>query len=159
MLCHFAVHLRQQHLNHCTIKCKYGLERVTSDLGTHLGTTLCHVLNSYVLSGIKQVQAKSAAPSKSRLPITPKLLEHLTLVSLPDPTPKRKGGSGEYSISSHYGGRLQSLDWTKTGLGDWTGGLILKIIFMLLTRPILAYGVMWKPCSLLSAHTVMGTNK
>ena len=25
------------------------------------------------------------------------------LVSFPDPPPKRKGGSGEYSTSSHYG--------------------------------------------------------
>ena len=25
-----------------------------------------------------------------------------TLVSFPDPPPKRKGGSGEYSTSSHY---------------------------------------------------------
>ena len=26
-----------------------------------------------------------------------------TVVSFPDPPPKRKGGSGEYSTSSHYG--------------------------------------------------------
>ena len=27
----------------------------------------------------------------------------LGIVSFPDPPPKRKGGSGEYSTSSHYG--------------------------------------------------------
>ena len=27
----------------------------------------------------------------------------LEIVSFPDPPPKRKGGSGEYSTSSHYG--------------------------------------------------------
>ena len=27
----------------------------------------------------------------------------LNLVSFPEPPPKRKGGSGEYSTSSHYG--------------------------------------------------------
>ena len=27
----------------------------------------------------------------------------VAIVSFPDPPPKRKGGSGEYSTSSHYG--------------------------------------------------------
>ena len=27
----------------------------------------------------------------------------MCIVSFPDPPPKRKGGSGEYSTSSHYG--------------------------------------------------------
>jgi len=40
-----------------------------------------------------------------------------------------------------------------TGLVDWTGGLTLKIIFTLLTRPILACGVMWKSSSLASLCT------
>ena len=38
---------------------------------------------------------------------------------------------------------------------DWTGGLTLTIIFTLLTRPVLTCRVMWSPCSLLSAHTLM----
>ena len=39
----------------------------------------------YVLSGIKQVQARSAAPLKPRLPITPELLAHIRSVWLKAP--------------------------------------------------------------------------
>jgi len=39
---------------------------------------------------------------------------------------------------------ITEMDWW-TGLV--AGGLTLKIIFTLLTRPILACGVMWKPAA------------
>ena len=39
----------------------------------------------YVLSGIKQVQVRSAAPPKPRLPITPELLAHIRSVWLKAP--------------------------------------------------------------------------
>ena len=37
----------------------------------------------------------------------------MAIVSFPDPPPKRKGGSGEYSTSSHYGLAV-AMDSTKS---------------------------------------------
>ena len=52
--------------------------------------------------------------------------------------------------SEDWEGRLQSLDWT-SGLDWWTD---TKNHFYTFYQDLLACRVMWKPCSLLSAHTV-----
>ena len=86
-LCHFAAHLGQQHLKHRTIKCYLSgirFAQIHLSLGDPFRNKAMPRLE-YVLSGIKQVQARSAAPPKPRLPITPELLAHIRSVWLKAP--------------------------------------------------------------------------
>ena len=59
-------------------------------------------------------------------------------------------GDGKVVLRDQTEGRLQSLDWT-SGLDWWTD---TKNHFYAFYQDLLACRVMWKPCSLLSAHTV-----
>ena len=86
-LCRFAAHLGQQHLKHRTIKCYLSgirFAQIHLSLGDPFRNKAMPCLE-YVLSGIKQVQARSAAPPKPRLPITPELLAHIRSVWLKAP--------------------------------------------------------------------------
>ena len=78
-LCRFVAFLGQQNLKHRSIKCYLSgvrFAQIHLNLGDPFRNKAMPRLE-YVLTGIKQVQAKSGAPPKPRLPITPELLEHL----------------------------------------------------------------------------------
>ena len=78
-LCRYVAHLSTEHLKHCTIKSYLSALRfvqIQQGLGDPFQQTSMPLLE-YVLAGIKRTQARSSAPPKPRLPITPQLLGKL----------------------------------------------------------------------------------
>ena len=86
-LCRFVALLGQQNLRHRSIKCYLsGIQfaQIHLNLGDPFKNKAMPRLE-YVLTGIKQVQARQGTPPKPRLPIIPDLLERLRIEWLRPP--------------------------------------------------------------------------
>ena len=89
LLGRFVAFLGQQNLKHCTIKCYLSgirFSQIHLGLGDPFQNKAMPRLE-YILTGIKQVQARAGTPPKPRLPITPALLEGLRGVWLKPSAP------------------------------------------------------------------------